>query len=36
MNGPSMGFDGLLGMNFLGDLRYHINLGSQTIEWVQH
>lgn len=36
MNGPSMGFDGLLGMNFLGDFRYHINLGSQTIEWVKH
>jgi clan AA aspartic protease (TIGR02281 family) len=36
MNGPSMGFDGLLGMNFLGDFRYHVNMGSQTIEWVQH
>lgn len=36
MNGPAMGFDGLLGMNFLGDFRYHINLGSQTIEWVTH
>jgi len=36
MNGPAMGFDGLLGMNFLGDFRYHINLESQTIEWVQH
>lgn len=33
MNGPAMGFDGLLGMNFLGDFMYHINLGSQTIEW---
>lgn len=31
--GPAMGFDGLLGMNFLGDFRYHINLGSGTIEW---
>ncbi len=36
MNGPEMGFDGLLGMNFLGDFRYHINLGGQTIEWVSH
>lgn len=36
MNGPSMGFDGLLGMNFLSDFRYHINMGSQTIEWVTH
>lgn len=31
--GPSMGFDGLLGMNFLGDFRYHVNLGNGTIEW---
>lgn len=31
--GPSMGFDGLLGMNFLGDFRYHINMGNSTIEW---
>lgn len=36
MNGPAMGFDGLLGMNFLGDFRYHVNLGNQTIEWVQN
>ncbi|MCE1226057.1 MAG: retroviral-like aspartic protease family protein [Geobacteraceae bacterium] len=36
MNGPTMGFDGLLGMNFLGDFRYHVNLGNQTIEWVQN
>lgn len=35
MNGPAMGFDGLLGMNFLGDFRYHVNLGNQTIEWVR-
>ena len=32
MNGPAMGFDGLLGMNFLGDFRYHLNMGNQTIE----
>ncbi len=31
--GPSMGFDGLLGMNFLGDFRYHVNLGNSTLEW---
>lgn len=31
--GPSMGFDGLLGMNFLGDFRYNINMSAQTIEW---
>lgn len=31
--GPSMGFDGLLGMNFLGDFRYHVNLQNSTIEW---
>jgi len=31
--GPSMGFDGLLGMNFLGDFRYHVNLRNSTIEW---
>lgn len=31
--GPAMGFDGLLGMNFLGDFRYHINMGGGTIEW---
>ncbi len=36
MSGPSMGFDGLLGMNFLSDFRYHVNMGSQTIEWVKH
>lgn len=31
--GPGMGFDGLLGMNFLGDYRYHVNMGNGTIEW---
>jgi len=31
--GPSMGFDGLLGMSFLGDFRYHVNLQNSTIEW---
>lgn len=33
-SGSSFAFgDGLLGMNFLGDFRYHINMNSQTIEW---
>jgi clan AA aspartic protease (TIGR02281 family) len=32
-NGPEMGFDGLLGMNFLGDYRYHVDANSQIIEW---
>jgi clan AA aspartic protease (TIGR02281 family) len=31
--GPAMGFDGLLGMNFLGDFRYHVDANSQVIEW---
>ena len=32
-DGPAIGFDGLLGMNFLGDYRYHLDINSQTIEW---
>ncbi len=32
--GPLNGFgDGLLGMNFLGEFRYHVDMNSQTIEW---
>jgi len=32
--GPLVGFgDGLLGMNFLGEFRYHLDMNSQTIEW---
>jgi len=31
--GPAMGFDGLLGMNFLGEFRYHLDVNNQTIEW---
>lgn len=31
--GPAMGFDGLLGMNFLGDFRYQVDLRNSTIEW---
>jgi len=32
-DGPAMGFDGLLGMSFLGDFRYHLDVNSQAIEW---
>ena len=32
-DGPAMGFDGLLGMNFLGEFRYHLDVNTQTIEW---
>ncbi len=32
-NGPALGFDGLLGMNFLGDFRYHVDVGNLVIEW---
>jgi len=32
--GPLSGFgDGLLGMNFLGEFRYHLDMNSQIIEW---
>ena len=34
-NGPSMGFDGLLGMNFLGDFPYRLDVNTQAIEWQQ-
>jgi predicted aspartyl protease len=34
-NGTGLGFDGLLGMNFLVDFHYHLNMNSQTIEWQQ-
>jgi len=30
---PAMGFDGLLGMNFLGEFRHHLDVSTQTIEW---
>lgn len=33
MNGSGVDFDGLLGMNFLGDFRYHLDVNSQVIEW---
>jgi clan AA aspartic protease (TIGR02281 family) len=32
-NGPISDYDGLLGMNFLGDFRYHLDINNQTIEW---
>ena len=31
--GAIMHHDGLLGMNFLRDLRYHLDMNNQTIEW---
>ena len=32
-SGRDMGFDGLLGMNFLRDFPHHLDINSQTIEW---
>jgi len=32
-NGPGMGFDGLLGMNFLGDFPYRMDMNTHVIEW---
>jgi predicted aspartyl protease len=32
-NGPISDYDGLLGMNFLGDYRYNLDLNNQIIEW---
>lgn len=32
-SGPISDFDGLLGMNFLGDFRYNLDLNGQVIEW---
>jgi clan AA aspartic protease (TIGR02281 family) len=34
-NGPEMGFDGLLGMNFLKDFPYRLNMNTHVIEWQQ-
>jgi hypothetical protein len=31
--GPAVDFDGLLGMNFLGDFNYHLDVKNQIIEW---
>jgi predicted aspartyl protease len=31
--GPAMGFDGLLGMDFLGEFGYHLDINKQAIEW---
>ena len=35
MSGPSFGADGLLGMNFLGDFPYHLDLNAQSINWMK-
>jgi predicted aspartyl protease len=32
-SGPISDYDGLLGMNFLGDFRYNLDMNNQTIEW---
>jgi predicted aspartyl protease len=32
-NGSGIGFDGLLGMNFLEDFPYRLDLNTQVIEW---
>jgi len=32
-NAPAMGFDGLLGMDFLGEFGHHLDVNTQTIEW---
>jgi len=32
-NGPDLGFDGLLGMSFLGEFRYHLDVNNHSIEW---
>jgi predicted aspartyl protease len=32
-NGPGIGFDGLLGMNFLEDFPYRLDMNTQVIEW---
>jgi len=35
MSGPSLGADGLLGMNFLSDYPYQLDLNTQSINWMQ-
>ena len=34
-NGAIADFDGMLGMNFLGDFSYRLDVNNQTIEWQQ-
>jgi len=34
-NGSELAFDGLLGMNFLGDFPYSLDIKNQIIEWQQ-
>ena len=35
MNGQSLGADGLLGMNFLGEFPYHLDINTQSINWIR-
>jgi len=34
-SGPPLPFDGLLGMNFLGDYSYHLDVNNEMINWMQ-
>jgi len=34
-NGPDMGYDGLLGMNFLREFPHRLDINTQLIEWQQ-
>jgi clan AA aspartic protease (TIGR02281 family) len=34
-SGPPLPFDGLLGMNFLGDFSYHLDVNNEMINWMQ-
>jgi clan AA aspartic protease (TIGR02281 family) len=33
--GPPVPYDGLLGMNFLADFNYHLDVNTQMINWIQ-
>lgn len=33
--GPRLPFDGLLGMNFLGDFKYHLDVNEQMLNWLE-
>ena len=34
-SGPALPFDGLLGMNFLGDFSYQLDMNNEMINWMQ-